>query len=51
MLSKTTEIKTLIIAAIVCLQRICPMKGPTSACFCSRWLPEISIAASFPVIL
>ena len=51
MLKEAAQIQMLIIAAIIYLKRICHVKPPTSAWFCSRWLPEISIAAIFPVIL
>lgn len=48
---EVAQIQMLIIAAIIYLKGICHVKPPTSAWFCSRWLPEISIAAIFPVIL
>lgn len=51
MLIEAAQMQMLIIAAIICLRGLRHAKPPTSAWLCSRWLPEISIAAIFPVIL
>lgn len=51
MLIEAAQIQMLIIAAIICLRGLRHAKPPASAWLCSRWLPEISIAAIFPVIL